>query len=188
MRYFSKFPSISYSMKEITEGKESPISRSIPNMTVYLQMSILNNSAATYDTYIVKDRDRPDTVAVRVYGAAQYAWVILLANNMRDWYDWPLDDLEFYRYMNRKYESSEGADDGVEVAHTTVDRYVWTLPDGQTMSVDYTTYVTLPLSERSVVTAYDREYSDNDIRRTIKLPPASQLDNIIRQFEKAVAK
>ena len=188
MRYFSKFPSISYTMKEIVEGKESAISRTIPNMTVYLQMSILNNTSDAYDTYIVKDRDRPDTVAVQIYGASQYAWVIMLANNMKDWCEWPLDDGEFYRFINKKYESSAGANDGVEVAHNTVDRYVWTLPDGQTLSVDQTMYFTLPYPERSIVTVYEREYSDNDIRRTIRIPPLSQLDSIIRQFEKAVAK
>lgn len=188
MQYFTKFPSIIYTMRETAEGVVSDISRSIPNMTVRLQMSIFTDPSMGFNTLTVKDRDRPDTLAAELYGESRYAWVILLANNMRDWYDWPLDDLEFSRYIKGKYESSPGANDGDIVAHNTIDKYVWTLPDGQKLIVDATAYAALPFEEKSFVTVYDQEYRDNDLRRTIRVPPVTQLERIVREFEALVAK
>jgi len=188
MQYFTKFPRIVYTMQETAEGGVSIISRSIPNMTVRLQMSIFSSPSMGFETLTIKDRDRPDTLAAELYGESEYAWIILLANNMRDWYDWPLDDLEFSRYMKGKYESSPGADDGDIVAHNTIAKYVWTLSDGQTLNVDAIAYADLPLEEKSSITVYDQEYRDNDLRRTIRVPPVTQLERIVREFEALVAK
>lgn len=100
MRYFQYFPTLTYRTTEIQNGLPQEIVRSVPNMTVRLQ-SIAELGA--YEWYQIQDRDRADTLAAQWYGSSKYAWVVMLSNNMRDLYDWPMTNLEFYDYMNKKY-------------------------------------------------------------------------------------
>ena len=54
------------------------------------------NVATLYDKYDVVSGDKPEDVAYRHFGDAQYHWVILLTNNITDrYYGWPLSFQEF---------------------------------------------------------------------------------------------
>ena len=175
MQFFQQFPALSYIT---TEGADDQlINRIVPNMTVKLAMDVLENENLPYFTYRIKDTDRPDTVAVDMYGSTKYAWVILLANKMRDWYDWPLNDREFYDYMNLKYEYPAGAKNGVDQArsNTALYEYAWNHPDGVRLVVSqemYSNALAVPVAEREVppVTRYQKEYQANDAKRTIRVP------------------
>lgn len=120
MKYFQKFPYVSYTTTEIIEGVSQTLTRIVPNMTIQFESSYANSS---YIWYTIQDRDRPDTIATKAYGSSEFAWVVLLANNMRDIYDWPLSSLEFANYIAKKYESSPGANDGIIISQTTIHEY-----------------------------------------------------------------
>lgn len=128
MRYFSKFPQVSYALQEQTASR-SPIlmTRTVPNMTVKLLLDILEKERTEITYYRIQDGERPDTVAVQLYGASSYAWILLLVNQMRDWYDWPLTENQFYEYINQKYESQPGANDGVTQAQNKILYYQWNI-------------------------------------------------------------
>lgn len=181
MDYFKRFPTVEYRLSEV--GSITTMARTVPNMTVKLQLDIFEGETLAYQTYRIKDRDRPDTIAAEMYGASRYAWVIMLANNMRDWYDWPLSDEEFRNYMNKKYESSSGIGDGDSVSRATIAQYIWITEDGRELSVDEPAYQTLAPHVRRTVTVYDQEYAANDSRRIIRLPTMDELGMIIRQME-----
>ena len=187
MQFFQRFPRISYTMVEGRDNTTQRVSRSVPNMTVKLVMNIFENANLPYLTYRIKGRDRPDTVAPQLYGSSRYAWVILLANSMRDWYDWPLDDREFDAYRARKYESVSGARDGVSVSRSTIRRYIWSTSGGQLLDVDVTYYDTLSDVDRSTETVYTYEYDINDTRRLIRVPTFDALPVVIRQFDSVVS-
>lgn len=187
MLFFQYFPRVSYRSVEQSDGESQVLSRVVPNMTVKLALNIFADENLPYLTYRIKDRDRPDTVSVQLYGASRYAWVILLANNMRDLYDWPLDDREFTAYMNRKYETTPGALDGVVRSKQLVHRLVWVRSDEQELDVDATYYDTLPATDRRTDTIYDHEYADNDARRYIRVPTFEALTTVVRQFDAAVS-
>lgn len=186
MQFFQRFPAIEYHTTEMVDGSIQEIRRMVPNMTVKLKMNVFDDTSTPFHTYRVTDRDRPDTLSAQVYGAAHYAWIILLANNMRDLYDWPLSNREFDRYMARKYETSVGVADGVDVAKAIVANYRWLRLDGQILNVDKTTYDALLVSQRDVKSVYQREYDDNDQRRSIRFPTIEALDSIVQQFSAAV--
>ncbi len=63
----------------------------------------------TYFTkYKVVGEDRPDTVAMKVYGDSRYDWLVLLANNvMNVETEWPMSQESFANYMIRRYGSEE---------------------------------------------------------------------------------
>lgn len=193
MRFFQRFPTLEYRLTEYGANTEVQLARTVPNMTVSLQLVVGDEEGSSFLFYRIKDRDRPDTVAAQFYGSSEYAWVVLLANNMRDWYDWPLDDREFYDYIARKHESVVGARDGVPVAQQTPYERLWLRPDGQQLVLDHPAYLAKiaegvdvisgvdafdPSQGRDavcIVSLYTKEYNDNDARRLIRLPALSAL-------------
>jgi hypothetical protein len=188
VQFFQRFPTVEYQTTEVVDGVIRPVRRTIPNMTVRFVSNIFDDENLAYFTYRVKDLDRPDTVAAQFYGAARYAWVVCLVNNIHDLYDWPMGDYEFTQYLDRKYESSEGSRDGVAVASATVAEYRWNKSDGQVLVVDQTAYNALAVDERSTRTLYDVEYDLNDERRLLRLPTTESLPSLVRQFEAAVSR
>ena len=57
-----------------------------------------------YEKYKVIGNDRPDNVAEKVYGDSSLDWLILLSNNIIDFYnEWPMNDSEFYNHLSQKY-------------------------------------------------------------------------------------
>lgn len=184
MLFFQQFPSVTYTLNEGTSGS---ITRVIPNMTVKLVMDFLDSSSIPFNSYTIQDSDRPDTVASRLYGASRYAWVIMLANNMRDTYDWPLTDLQFYDYMNRKYETSAGANDGYDESKNLVAKYIWITPQNIQVEVDSIFYASLSPNERKTISYYETEYDENDLKRTIRVPSLTAIDAVTSELTRLLA-
>ena len=190
MQYFTRFPRIPYELTEIEQNVPRVVSRTVPNMTVRTKVNTLTDEIQTqpFKTYWIRGEDRPDTVAAKYYGRSEYAWIILLANNLRDWYSWPLSDVEFYDYMNKKYESSSGALDGVARSKNTQTRLSGTkyyqVIDGVRYFINEDRYNQLSASERGFITDYDQEFEENDVRRTIRLPRREVITSLLDQFNK----
>lgn len=180
MRYFQKFPLILYTMNETVGDKSQAIIRAVPNMTLKFDMSYAQGD---YDWYRISERDRPDTLAAQWYGTSQYTWVVLLSNNMKDLYDWPLTDLEFNHYMNRKYESATGARDGVDISRELIYEYRCTdILTGVEFVVDENFYTTHQFNKRSV-TQYEYEYKLNDQKLDIRRLNTETFNSFVSQFE-----
>ena len=96
--YFSNIPAIEYGSKVA----RNLISR--PRVKEF----VLRNPNVIYD-YVIKDGERPDTIANDYYGNPNYAWLVMLANNIVDpYYDWPLDSFSFQEYIKDKYSNPDG--------------------------------------------------------------------------------
>ncbi len=202
MDFFQRFPTVNYIM---TEGGVS-INRTVPNMTVALDMVLSDEEGTSFSFYRIKDRDRPDTVAAQFYGSSRYAWIILLANKMRDWYDWPLTDEEFYHYMARKYESVVGLKDGITQAKDTVHERLWLRPDGQRLIIDHAQYLAkiaegaqilsgisayVPTDGQEavcIVSKYDDEQSKNDAARLIRVPSLSSIGSLDQRLSELLGR
>lgn len=181
MRYFQQFPTLNYRSIEVQNGLPREVIRTVPNMLVRLQSTV---ELGAYEWYKVQDRDRPDLLAAQWYDDSQYAWVVMLSNNMRDMYDWPMTNLEFHDYMAKKYETDPGLLDGIAESQNSVYQYLWKNPDTeQDLVVDATLYATLESDRRSQVSIYEYEEKLNDKRRDIKrlFPDTFQL--LLRQFQ-----
>lgn len=182
MDFFQHFPKIPYTFTEYANGVPQQMSRTVPNMTVALQLLSLNDEKYSYVYYRISDEDRPDTVATKYYGSAKYVWVIMLANGFRDWYDWPLTDSQFIDYMKCKYETQDGLLDGDDASRTTVYQYRQILSDGSKVVVDATAYAALDTDEREVEYVFDHEKELNDDKRLIKFPTRDALAQIEREL------
>lgn len=94
--YFESMPVIYYNL---LEGAPEQI---VKDVTVRTKVAaFIKNSAFLYENYIVKDGERPEHVAARVYGKPTLHWIILLANEIIDPYtDWPMSDSDLFSYVS----------------------------------------------------------------------------------------
>ena len=181
--YFRPFPKINYDVKK----NNSPLL--LTDITKrYKIRDILQQKAAIYYNYTVRDGDRPDLIAFKYYGDETLDWLIFLCNNMMDpYYDWPLDYRKFTAYMKSLYGS-------VDVAKSTVFEYrkilneQWTLIDGtvvpkRTVVIDLNTYNSLSTSVREEIDAYQYYEELNDAKREIKLLDERFVPDIITEVE-----
>lgn len=127
-----------------------------------------------YYPYTIHDGERPDSIAHDYYGDSDYAWLVLLANDIIDpYYNWPMSDIQFHEYLYKRY----GA---VYELRSEICHYKYTGIGGQSqeeidrtnwkMSVE--TFDSMGAEEKSgwvPVYLYDYEYQLNQDRRQIKL-------------------
>lgn len=192
MNYFSIFPTLNYTLAETSADGTLAFTRPVPNMTarVRLENFAVDTERVPYQTYRVLNGERPDVVAAKFYGSSEFIWLILLANNMRDWYDWPMGNLEFENYIAKKYESTPGALDGVSRSQNEVNP----LPDTQYLRqigdqeyfVNRETYLGLPPAQRRMITVYAQEEQDNVRRQEIRLITPAAASSIQEQLTRAL--
>lgn len=93
--YFNFFPTISYA-----NGLATNVITKIR-----FNESVQENLAIFYP-YTIKQGERADQIAARVYDDAKLDWIIYLSNNIMDpYYDWPLSQEQFNQYIKEKYGS-----------------------------------------------------------------------------------
>lgn len=102
MSYFSKFPRIDYDFDG--EGLYK-LGVNILNR-FRIRRSVVNNTAFYFEMEL-RDFDRPEIIAHKLYGDPELHWLILMANDMMDPYeDWLKDTLTLETYVEKKYPNS----------------------------------------------------------------------------------
>jgi hypothetical protein len=138
----------------------------------------LRQHTTTMHDYVIREGERPDTVAMNLYGDAKYTWVVLLMNNIMSLYDWPMTNSEFELYLIGKYGSltdSQNQGTRTDAAWSAAKFYYTTEGD----RVDATTYASLGTRQGTTNTPYAQEVEDNDARRTIKVVSRRFLPGIL---------
>ena len=114
--YFSKFPMMVYDVKGNKNYKL------LPDILKRVKVRAgLSASRFVFDKYNVKEGEKPEDVAFKYYGDAQYHWVIMMINNLTDrYYEWPMTQPDFEDFLTDKYGA--GSQDAVhhyELAQTS---------------------------------------------------------------------
>ena len=100
MGYFRELPNLDYQSFVSKDGNASGDYIRVKNL--FRRSKIrddLQNVFTIFNKYIIKDGDRPDTVAENEYGKSTFDWVLLISSgiiNIRD--EWPLSSKELYNY------------------------------------------------------------------------------------------
>lgn len=209
--FFDKFPLVKYDMNQdgnVTKEYDFPVN--ILTRIGFLANS-LDNIFIYYD-YVIKDTDRPEILAERYYGDPEAYWIILISNKRIDpFYDWPLADKNFNKYIIDKYGSIEDAKTNIhkyEKVIKTVD--VTTNTETiRTYEITLSEYNNLPNEDlnplqlvignktafmytyRNIIYSYDYEFDLNEQKRNIKLIKSDyypiikgEFDNILRAARK----
>lgn len=102
--FLDKFPLVRYTVDK-QQLTELDTVRNIL-FRVGIIKDVIENNIDAYYLYTIRDSDRPETLAERVYGDIEAHWIILYANNIYDpYYDWPMDAKTFEKYIIKKYGS-----------------------------------------------------------------------------------
>ena len=105
MPYFNEFPIVKYNLSGVN-GNTIDVTDIWRKVKV---RSKIANNVALFDNFDVPEGDSPETVAYKVYGDAEYFWIVCLMNNVVNrYYDWPLDEYNFQQYMKDKYDNPAG--------------------------------------------------------------------------------
>ena len=155
--------------------KKNKLPLLLTNVTArYKIRDVLKSKVAIYYDYIVKDGDRPDLIAYKYYDDETLDWLIYLVNDIIDpYYDWPLKQDAFEKYMRSLYGSTS-------VARATVYEYRKILNDQSVLFdgtiiperyvvVDLNTYNGLATDARREVDAYEYYEELNNKKRQIKI-------------------
>lgn len=106
--FFDKFPLVAYTVDKKLLNEYNVVTNVL--FRIGIIKSVMENNIDAYYSYIIKDGDRPEILAEQIYGNAEAHWMILYANNIYDpYYDWPMDNRTFEKYIIKKYGSLEWA-------------------------------------------------------------------------------
>jgi len=171
--YFSHLPTITYNSGGVSSKVKTNIR--VTDITKRFRISqLLNNREVFYYDYSVKDGERPDTIAHKLYGDSRLDWVVLLVNEIHDkYYQFPLSTSEFDEFIAKQYGSLGQAQNTVH-HYERIIQAQQTLSDGtvvpeRRLQVDETTYNSLSATDRRSVSVYEHEFRSNEKRRNIKL-------------------
>ena len=100
MSYFRKnFPKTAYDM--FGDKKYRQAVDIVKSFTLSDQVK---QEGTVFFDYIVKDSDRPDTIAEKLYGRPDLHWIVLFANDIQNIYtEWPKDQTELESLVTKKY-------------------------------------------------------------------------------------
>ena len=105
MKYFNEFPLINYNLSGVNGN-------TIQVTDIFRRVKIRDKIASNvslFDKYDVHEGEKPEDVAYKAYGDADYFWVITLMNNIVNrYYDWPLPEYEFQQFVADKYTNPDG--------------------------------------------------------------------------------
>ena len=189
--YFTNFPRIQYDINGT--NLIDPDYTVVVNLMVKQKVrDAVDRDIIVYYPYHIPPETRPEIVSYQVYGDVSYTWTIFYANKMLDpYWEWPLSYKDFRGYVVTKYGS-------IEKAQTTVHQYLKQArarveKTGTSdpipvynLEVDYETYSSTNIEERSIVYKSEYEQDLNEARREIQLIDvnyiASVQDEIRRLF------
>ena len=133
-----------------------------------------------FDNYDVKDGEKPEDVAFKWFGDAEYHWVILMTNNITDrYYQWPLTQPQFQEHLEDKYGT--GNEDSVH-------HYEKTQDSGKTSSngpndFSYKVECNSDDGNPDIITNRQYEQRKQDEYRSIRLLDRRFLQDFVAEFE-----
>ena len=175
MSYFSRFPMMAYDMSG------NKVYKLLPDILRRVKLrSGIRSGAFMFDNYDVKDGERPEDIAYKWFGDAEYHWVILMTNNITDrYYQWPLSQPQFQEYLKDKYGAgNEDATHHYEITQTS----------GPTTSRDYSHMVECNSDETNPTIISNRDYEQRkqDEYRQIRLLNPRYVETFVEEFENLI--
>lgn len=182
-KYFDYFPKTEYDIDGSGE------TQTIVNITRRFKIrDVLKSKAALFDTYYVRNGERPDVLSSRLYGRSDLDWLLFACNDVLDpFFDWPLSHWDLQDHIKKRYGSLSAARNTVLYYHKII-QAEGMMADGtripeKVMYIDADTYAETALSERRLITALDWETEQNELRKTIKILDKRYLSQVLLELE-----
>ncbi len=160
---YTSAPDVSISTPYKLNTKTKALVMTDITKNIRFRRDILAN-VAVYDEYDIVDGETPEIIAERIYGDAQYHWVIMLANDRYDYRaDFPLQTRDLEQYISDKYGNQVDA-----IRHYENSK-------GIVVDSDYP----------GAVSISNRQYEEkvNESKRRIKIISPSLINTIIKNYK-----
>ena len=178
MPYFRRFPLMAYDIKGNKQYKLLPdILRRVKLRTG------IRNGSFLFDKYNVKQGEKPEDIAFKWFGDAEYHWIILMTNNVTDrYYQWPMTQPQFEEFLKDKYGA--GSEDSIHHYEITQKSGNKTA-DGPS---DYDHLIEVNSNEPGAASVSNIEYERRiqDQKRQIKLLPPNFVNAFIDEFRSLI--
>ena len=178
MAYFQQFPKIMYDIKGDGNLKL------VPDIFRRIKVkSKIKDNLSLLDKFDVESGDTPESIAYKVYGDAEYFWVICLMNNIVNrYYDWPLDEYSFQKFLSEKYTNPDA-----------IHHYEKPQSSGETESQapgDYSHMVEVNSNAVGAQAVSNAEYERRiqDEKRQIQVLQPQYLSAFVSEFRKLIRK
>ena len=178
-KYFSPFPRINYNLSGVNGN-------TIEVTDIFRRVKARNKIAdnvTMLDKYDVKEGEKPEDIAYKVYGDADYFWIVTLVNNIVNrYYDWPLDSFSFQEYIKDKYSNPDG-----------IHHYEVTQSSGKQSGngpADYTHKLEVNSTHPGAQSVSNREYEQRlqDQKRQINLLLPQYVGTFVDEFNNLIRK
>ena len=177
MAYFTYFPKIAYDVRGIDNNIQYDIisnllSRVLVKCHGWADVDGSAHEALVgichFEKYLIRDGDRPDTLAYQFYDDSKLHWLIMYANGtnvFNPWYDWPMKHFDLTKFITKKY--------GVGNEYLT-HHY----EDTNGYVVDSTA------PNATIVSNFIHEERLNDSKRTIRIIERQYINLVIDEFKR----
>ena len=145
------------------------------------QRNAIKSGQFIFDTYDVRNGEKPEDIAYKWFGDAQLHWVILMTNNVTDrYYQWPMNDAQFEEFIADKYSNPDA-----------VHHYEVTKDSGRTTGQgpnDYSHLVEVNSDTDNATSISNRDYEERiqDKNRSIRLLNQRFLSDFMEEFDKLI--
>ena len=192
MAYFTHLPDVYVRTSSYRQNNVDPFTLA---KNIFRRIKIrenLDDIILGFDQYTVKNNQRPDQVALDIYGNMQYDWGVLLCNNIINIYEeWPMSEDELERYIDSEYE-----EDADSVHHWVTQKITdakgrTLMRDGRIVSEDFTYTrpdgTAIPKEDLvRPISVYDYESEKNDQKRNIYLLRKEYINGFVEEFSDLV--
>jgi len=170
--YFSAFPKIFYSGTG-NKNDHKIVTNLLRRVGVRAKVK---THLSLFDTYDVKEGETPEIIAHKMYGSANYHWIVLLVNDITDRYhQWPMSTPQFNAYVNEKYSDPNGVHH-YEISQSSGDTSVKI--DVGTTNADYPT--------ATAITNFEYEEKEQDKMRNIRILDPRYIGQLVTEYQSLI--
>jgi len=188
MSYFRELPDLQY--QSPTADRNSSLDY-VTAKNLFRRVKLrddLQNVFTLFNKYEIREGERPDTVAEKLYGAPDYDWVVLLSANITSVRDqWPLSDKDLYLYSENKYGTILNDIKFYETTEVKDSKDRLILPAGKVVDKTFTipnpNNPLLTLNPVTGVSNYDYEVRKNEKKRSIYVLKPGYLQQYVNDFK-----
>jgi hypothetical protein len=176
MAYFRYFPKVAYDVRGVIDNTQydlvtNLLSRVLVKCHGWKDVDGSAHEAlvgtCNFQKYLIRDGDKPETLAHQFYGDSELHWIILYTNGssfQNPYYDWPMTHAVLTKFVEKKY----GSDNIYDTNH-------YENGDGYQVDSD--------ASGATAVTHFLHEERLNDAKRTIRIMDRQYIDLVIDEFK-----
>tara|TARA_B100002019_G_scaffold46759_2_gene39420 strand:+ start:1471 stop:2124 length:654 start_codon:yes stop_codon:yes gene_type:complete len=189
MAYFKFLPDIEYLSPFDSPTNDARIlAKNLFRRIKIVDGANILDTAYLFDKYIIEEGDRPDNVALKVYGNSNFDWLVIFGAGIvhqRD--EWPLSSQQLYDFAADRYGNDLNSIKYYRTTEVKDSSGRLILPAGNVVDKEFTIpnpdLKTSILNPVQGVTNYEYEYEENEKKREINLIKPQYKQRIFNELE-----